>query len=89
MSTISPNQRRAELMNSSTAKKAMRLAAMLATSPTEAAAPLLAASRMFCSCLCGKRPQRAHVAGHPLCKVSSRSVDVCTPQALPTSGHPR
>lgn len=57
MSTISPNQRRAALMNSSTAKKAMRLAAMLATSPTDAAAPLLAASRMFCSSLHGKRPQ--------------------------------
>lgn len=55
MSTISPNQRKAALMNSSTAKKAMRLAAMLATSPTEAAAPLLAASRMFCSSLHGKK----------------------------------
>lgn len=89
MSTISPNQRRAALMNSSTAKKAMRLAAMLATSPTEVAAPLLAASRTFRSSLCGKRPQWAHVAGHPLWKVSSDSVDVCIPRALPITSHPR
>lgn len=56
ISTISPNQHKAALMNSSTAKKAMRLAAMLATSPMEAAAPLLAASRMFRSSLGGKKP---------------------------------
>ena len=87
MSTISPNQRKAALMNSSTAKKAIRLAAMLATSPTEAAAPLLAASRMFCSSLHGKRSRSAYAARHPVFKVSSRSVDVCTPQALPPLGH--
>lgn len=89
MSTISPNQRRAALMNSSTAKKAMRLAAMLATSPTEVAAPLLAASRMFLSSLRGKRPQCTHLAGHPPCQVSAHSMDVCTPQALPALGHPQ
>lgn len=55
MSTIPPNQLRAALMNSSTAKKAMRLAAMLATSATEVAAPLLAASRMFRSSLRSKK----------------------------------
>lgn len=70
ISTISPNQRKAALMNSSTAKKAMRLAAMLATSPTEAAAPLLAASRMFRSSLGGKKPCQDHVAEHLLCKAS-------------------
>lgn len=76
-------------MNSSTAKKAMRLAAMLATRPTEAAAPLLAASRMFCSSLHGKRPQWTHLAGHPPCQVSAHSMDVCTQQALPALGHPQ
>lgn len=55
MSTMPPNQRKAALMNSSTAKKAMRLAAMLVTSPTEVVAPLLAASRMFRSSLHSKK----------------------------------
>lgn len=90
MFTISPNHSKAALMNSSTAKKAMRLAAMLATSPTEAAAPLLAASRMFCSSLGEKRPRQAHVAMHLHCEVGPALwmyCAVCTPQGLPTFCH--
>lgn len=44
-----PNQLRAALIKSKMARKAIRLAAMLATSPIDVEAPPLAASKMFCS----------------------------------------
>ena len=47
MSTMFPSQERAALMKSSTARKAIRLAAMLVTTFTDKAAPLLAASKRF------------------------------------------
>lgn len=49
--TIPPSQLKAWFINPRMARKAIRLAAMLATRPMEAEAPLLAASRMFCSSL--------------------------------------
>lgn len=49
--TILPSQLKALFMNPRMARKAIKFAAMLATRPIEADAPLLAASRMFCSSL--------------------------------------
>lgn len=49
--TIPPIQLKAWFINPRMARKAIRLAAMLATRPMEVEAPLLAASRMFCSSL--------------------------------------
>lgn len=42
-------------MNARIARKAIRFAAMLATRPIDADAPLLAASKMFCSSLDEKK----------------------------------
>ena len=51
MSTISPSQERVALTKANTARKAIRLAATLATRPMASVAPLLAASRIFLSSL--------------------------------------
>lgn len=47
MSTMAPSQESAALTKASTARKAIRLAAMLAVTLTAMAAPLLAASKRF------------------------------------------
>lgn len=52
--TIPPSQLKAELMKAKMARNPIKLAAMLATSPTDADAPAEAASRIFCSPLIKK-----------------------------------
>lgn len=55
--TIPPSQLKAELMNSRMARNPIKLAVMLATSPTDSDAPAEAASRIFCSPLIKKNRQ--------------------------------
>lgn len=59
--TILPSQLKAWFTNPRMAIKAIRFAAMLATRPIEADAPLLAASRMFCSSL-GSLKKKSNLA---------------------------